>query len=364
MEREKRPLYVVPNWDRDFENAKSRITENCTFVCIPNNFDGKKIRRLSRLPQAQQLHGAFLEILQVASKCPWRGVLLDGDGPIGAMDLADKTLFPQEGFELAFSELTKPMIGLLERYEIEKIDGRWILPEAVRHWAVHKSKRRLPVAERDNAWEPVADADIARHPGPPRGYPAAPAATKDNGAPPSATSRHEVPRREEKAREVPPAVPQGGPESFDLIEFPEAKQILNEIFGREKRKWSFEEDQLLSELCPVHRTDLELARQWFSLPLDHQVFTGPQRTLRKQELTTYLRDFAGENDKIRRFRPVFQAVLNGSEKKEPAGWREYFRREYGEDCRLPERYDELPADQRAEFERARENELVPEAAVS
>jgi hypothetical protein len=360
---ETRTLYVVPNWDRDFENSKSKCTENCTFVCIGNHFDGKKIRRLARHEHGQQLHGAFLEIVQVASKCPWRGVLLDADGPIGARDLADKTLFPEEGFTLAFEELCKPFIGLLERHEIECVNGAWVLPETVRHWAIHKSKRRQPAGQRRNAWEPVTDEntprqsardrDTSRHQVPPQRHQVSRAATESHEVPPSATDRHEVPRREEKRRELPPTVPQGGRSSVDLVEFDEAKAFLNEIFGREKRKWSFEEDQLLAGLCPLHREDLQPIRQWFRLPLDHQVF---EQTKRKQELTTFLRDFNGELDKIRKFAPVFVALNGAAVKKEPSRWREFFEWKYASDgpVLLPATYWQLGQDQRDEWDREHE----------
>src|SRR5438270_13449105 len=86
-------LIVIPNWDRDFENSKSRQVERTTFFCVQNHFDEKKIRRLQNLKNSLELYGAFHAICGIASKCWYRGVLLDADGPIGALDLAAKTGF-------------------------------------------------------------------------------------------------------------------------------------------------------------------------------------------------------------------------------------------------------------------------------
>src|SRR5207245_11299793 len=65
----------------------------------------------------------------------------------------------------------------------------------------------------------------------------------------------------------------------------------------------------------IQAGDARLIRQWFRLGDDHPVF---EKTKRKQELTTFLRDFNGELDKMRRFAPLF-VLLNGSNgaKKEP-----------------------------------------------
>lgn len=48
---------------------------------------------------------------------PTRGILADGDGPLDADDLADKTSFPVEIFEIALEVLVDPKFGWLEILE-------------------------------------------------------------------------------------------------------------------------------------------------------------------------------------------------------------------------------------------------------
>jgi len=45
---------------------------------------------------------------------PTRGILFDGDGALDAHDLADKTNFPVEAFEIALEVLAEPRFGWLE----------------------------------------------------------------------------------------------------------------------------------------------------------------------------------------------------------------------------------------------------------
>lgn len=161
---------------------------------------------------------------------------------------------------------------------------------------------------------------------------------------------------------IPPTVPQGGQEGE--IGFDEGKQLLNQLFGRKKRTWSCEEDQLLSQAVPISREDWLLIKTWFGLPLDHAVF---EVTKRKHELTTFLRDFNGELDKIRQHASLFRGRLDAAhgKKKEPEKWREFFRWKYPE-CRLPNFFNQLYQTQRDEYHRdfqtfvaAREKEKGP-----
>jgi hypothetical protein len=146
----RRILYVIPNWERDFENSKSRQVQHATFFCVPNHFDGKRIRRLQKLDDAAELYGAFIAICAIASKCWYRGVLLDRfDGPLNAEDLSDRTGFSSACFARALTELSKPTIGLLERHDIELNEaGEWPLPAPVKRWAIPQSGRRRAAAEK------------------------------------------------------------------------------------------------------------------------------------------------------------------------------------------------------------------------
>jgi len=60
------------------------------------------------------LYGAWMLILQVASKCPTRGVIADEDGPLTAEDLSLKTGCPEPLMSEALRVLSSPDIHWLE----------------------------------------------------------------------------------------------------------------------------------------------------------------------------------------------------------------------------------------------------------
>ena len=144
---------------------------------------------------------------------------------------------------------------------------------------------------------------------------------------------------------VPPTVPllRG---QRDQLDFRTAKAFLHHLFGRRNRNWSAEENQLLVQITPINAADAELIRIWFALPSSHPVF---QQTKRKQELTTFLRDFNGELDKIRRFAHMLRSRDAEPEKEEPELWREVLRWKYDPTVRLPASFWKLPDDLRQEY---------------
>lgn len=108
-----RPTYSIKDWETWFENHESRKVRVTRWVPVPNKHDGKSYRRISRDPKAVEIFCAWNLIIQVASKMPVRGVLVDLDGPLDADDLADKTNYPAEIFEAAFKVLTRSDIAWL-----------------------------------------------------------------------------------------------------------------------------------------------------------------------------------------------------------------------------------------------------------
>ena len=74
--------YRVRDWDQHFENSRSRDYKKLDWVPLPNKHDGKGYRRLIALENGPALFAAWVLIVQVASKCPQRGVLADEDGPL------------------------------------------------------------------------------------------------------------------------------------------------------------------------------------------------------------------------------------------------------------------------------------------
>lgn len=111
--------YQIKDWNELFEIAQSRRYKRMSWLALPNKQDGKGYRRIAKHPECCQIFTAWILILQVASKQKTRGLLVDSDGqPITAEDLADKTGYLEEIFELAFKVLTEKKIGWLEKVSL------------------------------------------------------------------------------------------------------------------------------------------------------------------------------------------------------------------------------------------------------
>lgn len=106
--------YKVKDWHKHFENAESRKYKSLKWIPVPNKHDGKIFGRLRRFPEFPELFAGWILILQVASKCPVRGILADEEGPLTARDLSDKTGCDEKLFANALSVLSSKEIGWLE----------------------------------------------------------------------------------------------------------------------------------------------------------------------------------------------------------------------------------------------------------
>ena len=90
-------VYRIKDWDLHFENNKSRERDRLTWCAIPNKQDGLEYGRLMERPDGEELYGAFVAVVLVASKQkrPRDGHLTGtgrADGtPYTAADLAIKT---------------------------------------------------------------------------------------------------------------------------------------------------------------------------------------------------------------------------------------------------------------------------------
>lgn len=109
--------YSITNWNECFENSNTgRIKGSLSWVPIPTKHDGKSYKRLMRMKDGFQIYAAWLLIVQVAAKCPIRGVLTDRDGPLTAEDLHFKTDGPIAIFERALEVLSSEDIGWMQRH--------------------------------------------------------------------------------------------------------------------------------------------------------------------------------------------------------------------------------------------------------
>lgn len=180
--------------------------------------------------------------------------------------------------------------------------------------------------------ERIRDGAKERWPAPPKSVngsqpSAAPSRDPQQSAAPRSIPQLPTPSPSSTPTPLPPTVPQGGQGSVDseIIDLAEAKSLLHALFERKKRNWSHEEEHLLHTVTPFERSLWPLIEAWFRLPDDHAVF---QVTKRKHELTTFLRDWNGEIDKMQRHASLFMASGGPAAKKDPPFWRELLRWHY------------------------------------
>lgn len=96
----------IVDWDKHFEKADSRKRLSLYWVAMPNKHDGLGFRRIMRHPQGMTIFGAWCLLVQIASKCPKRGLLQSADGvALSADDMALKTGASADGFLTAFPVL-------------------------------------------------------------------------------------------------------------------------------------------------------------------------------------------------------------------------------------------------------------------
>lgn len=84
--------YRIRDWEKHFENNRTREMDKMRWVPVPNKHDGEGFQRIMQEKDGIIIYGCWHLILQVASKMPVRGTLLREDRtPITADVLALKT---------------------------------------------------------------------------------------------------------------------------------------------------------------------------------------------------------------------------------------------------------------------------------
>lgn len=107
-------VYRIKDWDLHFEKSQTRKAKTHHWVAMPIKHDGVGYRRITIQPNAAELFCAWCLIVQVAAKCPVRGVLADEDGRgFDSEDLAIKTGFPVSIFDTALDFFTQKKVSWL-----------------------------------------------------------------------------------------------------------------------------------------------------------------------------------------------------------------------------------------------------------
>ena len=112
-------LYKIRNWNSHYENNRTRELKKMAWVPVPNSHDGDGYTELVSRKEGAAILGAWLVILQVASRCDPRGTLLRSGGR------------PHDSASLArITRLSEPIIAEALRVCVDEI--QWIEYEEVK----------------------------------------------------------------------------------------------------------------------------------------------------------------------------------------------------------------------------------------
>lgn len=107
------PLYRIKDWDDIYENHRSRPLKKLDWVPVPNKMDGSGYIELVEHPNGAAHLGAWLVIIEIASKQEARGTLPVLRGSTAAA-IARSSRLPLDLLEEAIARLLSPEIGWLE----------------------------------------------------------------------------------------------------------------------------------------------------------------------------------------------------------------------------------------------------------
>lgn len=111
-------LYKIKDWEKHFENNRTRDMKVMSWIPVPNKHDGDGYTVLVDHENGAAHLGCWLAILQVASKCGERGTLLrDGKKPHDSASISRLTRLPRSLIQDALERLTSEEIGWVEVVE-------------------------------------------------------------------------------------------------------------------------------------------------------------------------------------------------------------------------------------------------------
>ena len=139
-------LYSVKGWDSLYENNRTREMKQMLWIPVPNKHDGDGYTNLVSRKNGAALLGAWLVILQVASRCGKRGTLLRSTSqPHDAESISRITRLPKEIIQEALV-ICSTELDWLESQDVKEIPHlpaeKPHLPAGIPHPTDEEEKRR------------------------------------------------------------------------------------------------------------------------------------------------------------------------------------------------------------------------------
>lgn len=157
--------FRIKDWDKHFENNRTRELKYLDWVPIPNKMDGDGYTELVDHPDGAAHLGAWVAIVEVASRCDVRGTLMrDGDRPHDSASLSRQTRLPKQVFDEVIPRLI--LIGWIESQyiysKVVKEDSKTISQDNAEIPHDHAEKRLRNGTERNGNNTPAVAAETLR----------------------------------------------------------------------------------------------------------------------------------------------------------------------------------------------------------
>ena len=109
-------IYRIREWQRIFENNRSKELKHPTWVAIPNRHDGTGYRTVAALPDGAAVYGVWMILVQIASRCVPHGTLIrDGGDSHTPESLAIRSGFSADLIRRCLEVVCQPEIGWMEK---------------------------------------------------------------------------------------------------------------------------------------------------------------------------------------------------------------------------------------------------------
>jgi hypothetical protein len=112
-------VITIVDWAKHYENNRTRVMKHMSWVPMPNSHDGFGYCTLLDHPEGAAHFGAWCALVEVASRCEVRGILMRGNGkPYNTESLSKMTKIPISVWETALPRLVS--IGWVSLEEIQQ----------------------------------------------------------------------------------------------------------------------------------------------------------------------------------------------------------------------------------------------------
>lgn len=109
--------YAIKRWSSRFENAQSRRTKDLNHSLTPHELNSAHLEYLMSEEGGPMALAVWHILIQMATRCPQRGLLVNEDGPLTDKDIAKACHLPEQQISRALSLLMSESIGWLDVVE-------------------------------------------------------------------------------------------------------------------------------------------------------------------------------------------------------------------------------------------------------